>query len=59
MPDDWYELVRNSREKNPFSVCIMKAKDFIIIKTLQSNIVNQQKKTLGEQVNWMAHNGLG
>ena len=45
IPDDWYSLVRETRHKNPFSVCEMKSADFVSIKSLKSHIVNRKVNT--------------
>ena len=46
VPDEWYELVRNARQKNPFSVCVMTAEDFVDVKNLKQNIVNRKESKL-------------
>lgn len=45
IPDDWYSLVRETRQKNPFSVCEMKSEDFVSIKSLKLHIVNRKVNT--------------
>jgi len=53
IPDDWYSLVRETRHKNPFSVCEMKSADFASIKSLKSHIVNRKVNTQKQKVNWL------
>lgn len=33
-PNDWFEIVKNASEKNPFEVCMMKQEDFIDLNEL-------------------------
>ena len=52
VPDEWYELVRGARHKNPFVVSAMNTESFVSIKSLTSNIVNRKQNIDKAQVNW-------
>ena len=52
-PEEWYDLVKRARQKNPFNVIQMQVKDFVSTSGLESAIINRKKDTEGEKVEWL------
>ena len=53
VPDDWENVVRQARRKNPFTVSRMNREDFISLKPLKDAIVNRKVNTHGAKVEWL------
>ena len=54
VPNDWYDLVKNARRVNPFSVRIMTQADFFSTAQLTSMIVNRKVDNNGEKIDWLS-----
>ena len=52
-PQDWYELIRTARRKNPFHVCEMGTMDFVSVNKIKDNITNRKITTNGQKVEWL------
>lgn len=52
-PQDWYELIRMARRKNPFHVCEMGTMDFVSVNKIKDNITNRKITTNGQKVEWL------
>lgn len=52
-PDDWYDVIRQCKSKNPFVVVEMKHEDFLSTKTLEDSVTNRKKTVDGMAVNWL------
>ena len=53
VPQDWSELVRNSRRQNPFTVTDMTQEDFVSFIDLSKAFINRKKNTKKETVQWL------
>ena len=53
VPEDWENVVRQARRKNPFVVSKMTREDFVSLKTLKGAIVNRKVNTHGAKVEWL------
>ncbi|PSN54975.1 hypothetical protein C0J52_02354 [Blattella germanica] len=52
-PDDWYDVIRQSKSKNPFVVTEMKREEFLSTKPLEDAVTIRKKTLDGTAVNWM------
>ena len=53
VPEDWDNVVRQARRKNPFTVSRMNRDDFVSLKPLKNAIINHKVNTLGAKVEWL------
>ena len=53
VPEDWENVVRQARRKNPFMVSRMKREDFVSLKPLKAVIVNRIVNIHGAKVEWL------
>lgn len=52
-PDEWYKLVRKSRNKHQFEVIEMDIEIFYSTKGLEKSLTNRKKHENGEKVQWL------
>ena len=53
VPEDWENVVRQARHKNPFTVSKMEREDFVSLDPLKAAIVNRKVNTHGAKVEWL------
>lgn len=53
IPQDYINVIKNCKKKNPFIVTAMTKEDFKSSATLERMIVNRKKDVLGGKVNWL------
>lgn len=52
-PQDYINVMKIARKKNPFIIHKMTKEDFISSEVLEKNIVNRKKDTIGGKINWL------
>lgn len=52
-PDEYIDVMRSCKKKNPLTVTRMKTVDFYSTAKLEKLIVNRKKGTAGEKINWL------
>ena len=53
VPEDWENVVRQARCKNPFTVSRMEREDFVSLDPLKAAIVNRKVNTHYAKVEWL------
>lgn len=54
IPDDWIEVIKAARKKNPFKIIKMTKEDFFSTKKLESNITNRKVTSEKSKVKWLS-----
>ncbi|CAG4955519.1 unnamed protein product [Colias eurytheme] len=54
VPDDWDEVIKAARKKEPFVVIKMKKEHFFSTKRLEMNITNRKITSEGSKVKWLS-----
>ena len=52
-PEQWYDLVRNARLRNPFKVRELKRENFISLNGLDRHLINRRKNEDHNGVEWL------
>lgn len=53
-PDDWVEVIKAARKKNPFKIIKMTKEDFYSTKNLENNITNRKVTAEKSKVKWLS-----
>lgn len=53
VPNDWVQVVLETKKKNPFRVVVMSSSDFFSTKELEKALTNRKKTEADEKVQWL------
>lgn len=54
IPDDWIEVIKAARKKDPFKIRKMTTEDFVSTKKLENNITNRKVTAEKAKVKWLS-----